>query len=231
MIPPAGPEPAVLVLAQAPVPGQCKRQLEPYLGPEGCADLQRLLLRRAAGWAIAIAPGAAHLAVHPATARDEVAGLVPSDMEVFEQSEGTLGERLSSAVASVRDGAERLLIAGVDTPMLKAEHAAAALDDLQSGWGVSFGPSTDGGCYLLGLARPDRELLAGAVGAWSRSELMARALEATRAGSLSLALLRSERELHAPGDARALLADPLAPPDIIERLRPARWPRSSRAPG
>ncbi len=45
--------PAAIVIAKAPRPGLCKTRLEPVLGPDGCARLQRALLRRAAAWAAA----------------------------------------------------------------------------------------------------------------------------------------------------------------------------------
>jgi glycosyltransferase A (GT-A) superfamily protein (DUF2064 family) len=210
-------------MAQAPVPGQCKRLLEPLVGRDGCVALQRALLLRAAAWALSVAPEAAHVALHPASARDEVAELIPPELDVFAQDEGALGDRLAAAVARVAGRARAVLVAGIDVPQLGPAHAAGALEDVAAGCDVSLGPSTDGGSYLLGLARPDRDLLAGAVGAWARTEITARALEATRAGELSVGLLRSERELHAPGDARALVADPLAPSDIVERLRGGRW--------
>jgi glycosyltransferase A (GT-A) superfamily protein (DUF2064 family) len=221
-------------MARAPVPGECKHGLEPLLGPDGCARLQAALVRRAAAWAVSVAPGAAHLGFSPRDAGGRMGELVPAELDLFPQAGGPLGRRLAAAVDQLsrvdrvgstarREPADPgpLLIAGVDAPRLGAGHANAALDDLADGWDVSFGPSMDGGCYLLGVARADPAALRPAIGAWRRAEIMERTLRICREQRLSVALLGSERELHDPGDVRALLADPLAPADVVAALQGA----------
>ena len=52
-----------------------------------------------------------------------------------------------------------------------------------------------------------------------------RTLEAaSRERASSVAMLRAERDLDDEADARALLADPLTPPEIVEALRAADGP-------
>jgi glycosyltransferase A (GT-A) superfamily protein (DUF2064 family) len=215
---------SVLVMARAPVVGLCKRRLEAMLGPQGCVRLQEVLLRRAAEWAVSVAPGSAHLSFSPSQGRAAVAAVMPEGVNVVAQTEGQLGARLAASVEAAAlasagaAAAGPLLIAGVDMPTLGPDHAAAALDDLAHGCDVSFGPSTDGGCYLVGLARPDARLLERSIGAWGREEISTRLRALAASQQLSVGLLRTERELHAPADVRALLADPMAPKDVVEVL-------------
>jgi rSAM/selenodomain-associated transferase 1 len=208
---------AAIVIAKAPRPGLCKTRLEPLLGPGGCARLQRALLRRAAEWAAAVGPS--YVAFTPADAREEVAALAP-EATLIEQVDGDLGDRLAAATATVlaEHGGPVVLI-GVDTPQLGAAHARAALSDLEDGIDVTFGPADDGGYYLVGLREPQPDVFALPTEAWGGPEVLRLSLEAASARGLSLALLRSERDLDEAGDVEAFLADPLTPPDVKAALR------------
>ena len=208
---------AAIVIAKAPRPGLCKTRLEPVLGPQGCANLQRALLRRAAAWAAAVGPS--YVAFTPADARDEVAALAPS-ATLIDQVDGDLGARLAAATTTVLEqhGGPVVLI-GVDTPQLTAEHAAAAIGDLEDGTDVTFGPADDGGYYLIGLREPQPEVFALPTEEWGGPEVLRLSLEAANAAGLSLAMLRSERDLDEAEDLEAFLADPLTPPDVRAALR------------
>ncbi|MEA2391747.1 MAG: uncharacterized protein QOK31_1856 [Solirubrobacteraceae bacterium] len=213
---------AVLVVARAPRPGRCKTRLEPLLGPEGCGRLQAALVRRAVAWAADVAPGAVFVAFDPPDAEADLRELVPRGVQLFPQDESDLGGRLSAATAAVfsrHDGP--LLTIGVDMPRLHAGHAAAALSDLSDGCEVTIGPALDGGYYLIGLREPRPSLFALPDGAWGGPEVWALTLAAARDADLSLGLLRAERDLDTPADARALLADPTLPGDVAALLRPA----------
>jgi uncharacterized protein len=216
----AGRRPAVLVLADAPLPGACLPGLEPLLGPEGCARLQAVLIRRAAAWATAVAPQRVFAAVTPAGALGDVASLVPAGTELFAQRGAEPAGRLVAAVGEAfeRAGHGPLLVAGTAVPRLGAGHAAAALADLTEGCDATFGPSLHGGFYLAGLAAPHDEIFAVATEAWAGSQLLTAVIARAHELGLELGLLRYERELSEPLDARALLADPLAPRDVVAAL-------------
>ena len=210
--------PAAIVIAKAPRAGLCKTRLEPLLGPDGCARLQAVLVRRAAAWAAQV--GDAFVAFTPDDARDEMAALAPG-ATLLPQVEGDLGDRLAAATGEVleRHGGPVVLV-GVDTPQLRAEHAEAALDDLRDGIDVTFGPAADGGYYLVGLNEPRPELFALPTERWGGEEVLALSLAAAHQAGLSLGMLRAERDLDDEHDVRAFLADPFTPPDVREVLDP-----------
>jgi uncharacterized protein len=212
--------PAALVMAKAPRAGETKTRLEPLLGAEGCARLQRLLLARAASWATEVAPGAAFVAFTPDDALAEVGDLVPAGTDLFPQEGADLGERLAAAterVLAMHEGP--LLTVGTDLATLEPAHAAAALDDLADGIDVTFGPAFDGGYYLIGLREPHPEVFALPSEAWGGARVLQLSLEAAAKAGLSLGMLRGERDLDTPADARAALADPRFPDDIAVALR------------
>ena len=57
---------------------------------------------------------------------------------------------------------------------------------------------------------------------WGGSEVLVRTLAAADGAGLSVAMLRAERDLDDEADARAMLADPLTPPEIVAALRGER---------
>ena len=200
-------------MARAPVPGRCKTRLEPLLGPEGCAALQEVLLRRTLGWAAAVAPGSVLVALDGAW---EIDGF-----DVVAQAGAHLGERLSAAVeeAFSRFGGP-LLVVGTDCPRLDLRHAAAGLADIADGADASFGPAMDGGYYLVAMREPRADLFALPREEWGGETVLARTLALAARSQLEVGMLRMERDLDTPADARAFLADPLTPLEIRAALAP-----------
>lgn len=111
-----------------------------------------------------------------------------------------------SDLLSEHDGP--VLLVAPDVPRLDAALADAALGDLAAGCLLSFAPATDATPFLLALAEPRWEALALlALGDRTRDAFFAEIL----ALGGEVGLLRSERRLVTPADARALALDPLVP--------------------
>jgi hypothetical protein len=100
------------------------------------------------------------------------------------------------------------MLCAPDVPRLGDAHLEAARDDLAAGVLLTSAPAGDGMPFLIVLARAEPDLLA-LVGA--PFETVAAAAVARGA---ELGMLRSERRLASLADARALRADPLAPPAL-----------------
>jgi glycosyltransferase A (GT-A) superfamily protein (DUF2064 family) len=207
---------AAIVIAEAPRPGLCKAGLERLLGPEGCVRLQTILVARAAAWASRV--GDAFVVFAPEDARDEIAPLAPG-ATLLPQAGGSPGERLAAAfraVFAVHPGPA--LLVGVDVPHLGDAHAEGALDDLRDGIDVTVGPSANGGYYLIGLREPHDAVFDLDASVWGGSQVLVKTLEVAARAGLTFAMLRSERHLDDEADARAMLADPLTPPDVVAAL-------------
>ncbi len=212
---------AALVMAKAPRPGAVKTRLSPLLGPLGCAALQAALISEAARWAVEVAPGAAYLAYGPDGAREEeLRPHVPDAIELFPDGAGDLGDRLAYATGRIlRERTGPLLVVGTDMPLLSRAHANDAGQALAAA-DVCFGPALDGGYWLVGLSRPCPQLFALG-SAWGGADVLERSLELAWRAGLTVALLRTERDLDDADDARALLGEEALAPRIAERLAPA----------
>jgi hypothetical protein len=118
-----------------------------------------------------------------------------------------------AAVAALDGHAGPVLLVAPDVPGLDDRLAHAALADLAAGADLAMAPATDGRPFLLALASADPELIHAAA-----NGLPDRQAAAELVGG-EFGLLRSERRLVTPGDARAFAADPLTAPELAELLR------------
>ena len=187
--------PAIIIMAKAPRPGEAKTRLTPPLTSEAAASLAACLfadtvavaLRVGAAVVVAYAPaeGRATLEESLFAALGEVS---PGRVLWIEQHGEGLGERLDGVVARATSrGFGPLLLVGADSPTLPLAFLAAALEGLARGRAdVALGPTEDGGYYAVGVRRPAPGLFdsvdwstprAYAQTAWNTSRLNLRLLE------------------------------------------------------
>lgn len=105
------------------------------------------------------------------------------------QGDGNLGRRLRRVVAEVRQGgAKKAIVVGTDSPSLMPEHLRTASLSLQI-HDVVFGPSFDGGYYLVGLDEvgasnplPEEVIFEGI--SWSSPQVLAQSWRCAQEGGL-----------------------------------------------
>ncbi|RDV39081.1 glycosyltransferase [Bradymonadaceae bacterium TMQ3] len=186
----------IVIFAKAPEAGRVKTRLQPELSADESATLYRAfvndVLELVGGWA-GREPGR----------RATLAWSGPDDGAMFqatdrldiikvEQGEGDLGTRMRRAIEGARArGAGRVVIVGTDSPTLSEEHLERAFGVLLQ-HDVVWGPSFDGGYYLVGveaLRAPeglDAESVIFEDIAWSTASVLTQSWErANEAGLLS----------------------------------------------
>jgi rSAM/selenodomain-associated transferase 1 len=141
----------VLVFARAPVPGQVKRRLIPFLGGRAATALYRRIaehcLRTAAdsfpaGAELWCTPDARHAFFLACRGRYRVRLRVQQGADLGARMRDALGRRLPA------------LVMGSDCPSLTGADLRAAWTALREGADAVLGPARDGGYVLLGLSRP-----------------------------------------------------------------------------
>ena len=154
------PDARILVFAKAPLPGEVKTRLLPELTPRQAAGLHRSLvgdtLRRLS--AARLASIELWCAPHPDLPFFRAQAL-RFGLELFQQSNGDLGERMAQAAREGLSRCRRLVLVGTDCPALDGAYVARALTTLARRDAV-LGPAEDGGYVLLGLKRAAPELFA-----------------------------------------------------------------------
>jgi glycosyltransferase A (GT-A) superfamily protein (DUF2064 family) len=215
-----GTGPSVLIMARAPRRGEVRRGLEEMIGADGCVALQTVLIQQAVTWARGLEPRGLFLAHEPADAGRELRTVVGDEVSIFPQNGEGISGRLADAAGRVFTHVRGpLVIVWPDLPRLRPDLARAVLSDLEAGVDVVLGPLFDGGFYLIALARPTPGLFALPEQVWRGADPMAMGLAAARHGSAEVGLLRIERPLRRPADARAALVDPLLPRDVHRLLQ------------
>jgi glycosyltransferase A (GT-A) superfamily protein (DUF2064 family) len=93
---------------------------------------------------------------------------------------------------AAREGASQVVLIGSDLPQLEGVDLTAAFTALGRREGV-LGPALDGGYWLIGLRRPDPELLAGI--AWGGAQVLEQTLAAMARRKLEPELLTTRGDL------------------------------------
>jgi hypothetical protein len=143
----------IVIFAKAALPGFAKTRLIPALGAQGAAELAQRMLAHALGRALAARVGPVELCVTPSP-RESIwqSYPLPAAVQLTDQGEGDLGERMARAAQRVINGGESVLLVGTDCPTLDAvrlRQAAASLQTTDATLATAF----DGGYVLLGLNR------------------------------------------------------------------------------
>ncbi|MQA90309.1 MAG: DUF2064 domain-containing protein [Gemmatimonas sp.] len=192
---------AIVVFAKAPQPGHVKTRLQPELSAEEAALFYEASLcdvvRRLEG----ISPEI-RIAYDPAPSAAEYFASQFSLLRREPQVTGDLGERLAASFdALFRDGFETAAIIGTDSPTLPVEYLDSALAAL-SEVDAAFGPTADGGYYLVGLARrswpASRTLFHGIP--WSTEDVLRTSLLRADQTQLSYRLLPAWYDIDKPTD-------------------------------
>lgn len=119
------------------------------------------------------------------------------------QSPGDLGQRMQAACAEMfSEGSTVCCIIGSDAPDLPMPYILEAYRLLEMQHSdVVFGPSRDGGYYLLGLCQVLPALFTNI--SWSSSEVLEQSLAAAKDSGLSTALLPEWQDIDTVEDLRA----------------------------
>ena len=196
-------EEAVVLMAKAPVPGRVKTRLCPPLAPAEAARLYACMLGDAADEISSVPRIARYLFLDPPVAANAMREAPFSSFERFPQRGKDLGEKMWDAAATAfRLGAMRVVIVGGDCPALAAERLRRAFRELREGAEAVFGPSADGGYYLVGLACPDERLFRKFT--WSTPTVLLDTVARCRALSIPFSFLQPERDVDTGEDLLVL---------------------------
>lgn len=194
---------ALILMAKAPVPGRVKTRLTPPLSETEAAALYSCLLEDTAAEMARLKGVARYLFFAPAGGGTAFQGEPFSRFIPFPQSGRDLGARMGGAFETAfARGHERVVLIGADCPALGASLVHAAYRELASSAGAVFGPSGDGGFYLIALSSPAPFLFRGMN--WGTSSVLSDASAKCCEAGLPYSLLPPRFDIDTGADIVAL---------------------------
>ena len=183
---------ALGVMTKVPKPGRVKTRLSPPLTPEEAAALNTCFLRDTAA-AIELAAGegiAKGIGVYtPVGEESGYRGILPGSFELIAQRGDAFGERLTNAAEDLfAVGFDAVCLIDSDSPTVpqRAFSDAARLLS-EPGDRIVFGPSDDGGYYLIGMKKLHRRLFEDID--WSTERVADQTLERAKEIGVAVELL------------------------------------------
>lgn len=152
------PQPALMIFAKQPLPGQAKTRLLSDYTPEQAAAIAAVMIRETVGLAVSSWPGEIYLCGAPDADHPLFEELARDfRLRLLDQSGADLGARM---LAALRLGIERhgaAAVLGSDVPHCRWDVLDEANAHLAQGRNV-LGPTEDGGYYLIGLTQAHEAL-------------------------------------------------------------------------
>jgi rSAM/selenodomain-associated transferase 1 len=201
---------ALAVMAKAPIAGAVKTRLVPPLTHEQAADLTRALLQDQLEHLTALGDVDLYVAFTPVDAASLVRGMVPAKFQCFCQRGESLGERMKEVLAELwHRGHKRLVLIGSDLPAVPLNffqdaYTALNCEDKR----VVFGPSQDGGYYLVGMNQPTPQIFERMT--WSHDRVLVQTTEKLSRLRIAVKLLPTWFDIDTIEDLERLqtIADP-----------------------
>jgi rSAM/selenodomain-associated transferase 1 len=184
--------------ARAPLVGQVKTRLIPYLGASGACELHceltawtcRQLLASRLGPVELHVDGDAEHALFAQLQADGIAGIVA-------QRGGDLGERMYNALCRGMERYGCVILVGSDCPGIDPEYLHQARVALR-GSSVVLGPAADGGYVLIGARRICASVFRGI--AWGGDTVYDETVAALEKSGLDWAALPALADIDRPSD-------------------------------
>jgi uncharacterized protein len=179
---------ALILFAKYPRPGSVKTRLTPPFTPEEAAALYRCMLLdtiAATGRLDAIDRYLFYVADPDAADYFRTAA---GGMICLPQCDGDLGARMADAFRQLfGKGYREVAIIGSDAPDLPERFITGAFQRLEDGADAVFGPTGDGGYYLLGMQKLQEGLFRNVP--WSSDDVLRTSMSIAEAAGLTIDLL------------------------------------------
>jgi len=193
---------ALVLFAKDPVLGQVKTRLEPFLDQAVILELYRAFLADSLEKICSVTGVDRFVEVSPDARSGYFAKWQadPRIRQVRPQQGRDLGEKMRNAFrACFQAGYRKVAIIGADSPSLPRSYIEQAF---QGNAGLTLGPSTDGGYYLIAMAGGLVEVFEGVP--WGGGRVLAETLARARACGAALNLLPAWYDVDRPEELRFL---------------------------
>jgi rSAM/selenodomain-associated transferase 1 len=210
----------LVIFAKEPREGLVKTRLRGLLSAKECSDLYKVFLKDIVAVAKRVVCDERVIAYESFDSPPRFLRKMAPRFKFYEQRGADLGERMYNAFSNLqRRPGWKTIIIGSDVPSIQESLIDNAFVFLET-YDAVFGPSGDGGYYLVGLNKPCRRLFTGIQ--WSSAVVMRQTLKKCAQLKLSFRLIERHDDVDSP-EALAQLRNSLKKnPD----KRIAKWTKN-----
>ena len=192
---------AVICFTRVPKSGVTKTRLLPILSGDQCAKLHTAFLTDLSH---VYARMDADLFVSYTADPDweMLKSVFPAAADYFPQEGANLGEKMYNALRHVLElDYDAVVLTGADLPLMTAAHLESGFTALE-GADVTFGPTSDGGYYLVGMKQPHRTVFENQQ--YGGATVLENTIAASEAAGLAVMLADPCDDVDTPEDLRNL---------------------------
>jgi rSAM/selenodomain-associated transferase 1 len=214
---------SLVIFAKAPIAGQVKTRLCPPLTLEQAAELAGCFLIDAVERACSLPGVDVYIAFSPAESEPLFRALLPFPVLYLAQRGNSLGERELNIFLDLQQKTpSRIVLIGSDIPTLPTSHLQEAFGKLaDTHCDAVFGPSSDGGYYLIGMRKAYPQLFENIT--WSTPTVMDETLAQAQKHHLNVALVPQWYDVDDESDLARLVAELSTPNSDMNALTPRTY--------
>lgn len=193
------PQARLLVFAKAPIAGQVKTRLTPFISPEQAAILHQQLITRTLSMTVNTQLCPVQLWCSPSSQHPYFQHCQKTfAIELYEQQGKGLGKRMAQAFESTLKQHEYALLIGTDCPSFRNQDFEHACELLNQGYDSVIAPAEDGGYTLIGLRNSAPELFIDID--WGTSKVLAQTRHRLQQLKLTCHELPEQWDIDRPAD-------------------------------
>lgn len=195
---------AIILMTRLPHPGATKTRLMPLLTPDQCAALHEAFLKDVGQCLLALSHQAAlFVAYAPEHFNEALLMRLPALGNAFVQQGAALGDRMAHAFETVfEQGYDRVVLLGSDIPQIQPGDITTAFSELEKN-DLVFGPTFDGGYYLVGMKQLHSALFSKGLH-WGHVSVLEETCRIANALQLTAALVEKHRDVDTPEDLKQI---------------------------
>lgn len=203
----------IVLMAKQPQSGHTKTRLTPPLTIEEAAELYTALLQDSLDLATSLQGVNLAIAISPPESRPYFKALTPPGTLLLPISGADIGICLAQTTAQLLNmNYGKVIALSADGPSLPPEYLHLAVNLLDT-HPLVFGPSLDGGYYLVGLTQPQPDIFTGID--WSTTRVLEQSLQKAAELGLKAALTPDWYDIDTAQDLLRLVSE-------LNHLPPAR---------
>jgi hypothetical protein len=193
---------ALVIMTRVPVPNKTKTRLLSIFKPEECSEIHKSFLRDILETASQITKDTDLFLFYgnegPVKILNEFA---QESVSFFPQEGQGLGEKMANIFEKIfSKGYNKVVLIGADIPEVSLEDLNDSFDILDSN-DVVFGPTDDGGYYLVGMNRPHDIIFRSDI-KWGTPEVFQESIKSLENMKIEVGLIRFRSDIDTEGDLK-----------------------------